>query len=144
MVPVIRPRYIYLSRLVILNWWLTTLKQVEAHSPAPLLAENNCDAAFFSEPLVRKWGYYVCVCMITRGRKAVKRAFLPHSHSTPPHPHCYSLPPHPQFPSCAFFRVYWRFFLSFSHIRQQSQPFYPITYAVLWFSFTQAWSNVMH
>lgn len=59
---------------------------------------------------MRKWGYYVCVCMITRRRKRVKRTFLSHSHSTPPHPHCYSLPPHPQFPSCAFFRVYWMFF----------------------------------
>lgn len=59
---------------------------------------------------MRKWGYYVCVCMITRWRKRVKRTFLSHSHSSPPHPHCYSLPPHPQFPSCAFFRVYWMFF----------------------------------
>lgn len=59
---------------------------------------------------MRKWGYYVCVCMITRRRKRVKRTFLSHSHSPPPHPHCYSLPPHPQFPSCAFFRVYWMFF----------------------------------
>ena len=86
------------------------IKQVKAHSPAPVLREKNCDAAFFSQLLVRKWGYYVCVCMITRRRKRVKRTFLSHSHSPPPHPHCYSLPPHPQFPSCAFFRVYWMFF----------------------------------
>ena len=44
-------------------------------------------------------------------KERVKRTFLSHSHSAPPpHPHCYSLPPHPQFPSCAFFRVYWMFF----------------------------------
>ena len=43
-------------------------------------------------------------------KERVKRTFLSHSHSPPPHPHCYSLPPHPQFPSCAFFRVYWMFF----------------------------------
>lgn len=35
----------------------------------------------------------------------MKRTFLSHSHSPPPHPHRYSLPPHPQFPSCAFFSL---------------------------------------
>lgn len=69
---------------------------------------------------MRKWGYYVCVCMITRRRKREWRehSFLTPTlhHHTPIATHCH---PTPSFLPVLFLESIG----CFSHIRQQSQPF---------------------
>lgn len=88
------------------------IKQVKAHSHALLLTEEKLMLLSFHTVAVSEKVGLLCVRMHDnkKEKERVKRTFLSHSHSPPPHPHCYSLPPHPQFPSCAFFRVYWMFF----------------------------------
>lgn len=105
--------YLFLRLTSSLKWQMINTR-VKACSRFLLLAERNRDAAFFSYSCKQKKrkGGLLCVSMhFNKTEKEwVRRTFLSHSHSPPPHPHCDSLPPHPQFPSCAFFRVYWMLF----------------------------------